>query len=859
MKLTDKHFELFNRESYLFAKIKEELSEEEIFKVKESYKEAWVFWKAIMGKVQKLLSQRFSESDTESWTNGWSIRNRFWTRFKYKDREHSSSSISATIMKDSLRVNLEWHSHNSEKSSNSINEHNSWIEHVEAWITSQNINPSEYRVWTSLESDSEKYITLETYLRDQEVRERYKEILSGSEGEWIRVGKVFSKEEVVNWDEVEEEIARAINDLQWIYAKTETSLSLSSTFSVVFDSMEEAQWSLDFVKQTLENLGVKDSGDPRVSITLPNKKLHINFGNWLILGFFKNSVGSSYLRLALTEKDVEDAYDSEGFKVREGEESIALVRVPREDYINNSQLKEIYYKTLTIIKERFKGYSKSPYRKSNKDQLEQAVFTPEKRLEVLTKDIHIQTPSMKEGIRYFWLTAKPSIWSVETIKEGGVVSYTAYNEKGNKRRIFSAFENAQPGDKILFYESTPRKEIVAQGEVVEGLHLVEKEGFDEKTQGVSFRFVDDITPISWEAISQVEELQDCAPIKNAAQGSLFEITEEQFDTILSLEPTQILRKEVEIPNISFEKELTLNNLYFEEKELLLKQVKTALQNGKHIILTGPPGTGKSKLAKEVCHTFEAEYEMSTANSDWSTYETIGGYRPNSDGTLSFNPGLFLQCFKDEITNKPLNKWLIIDEMNRADIDKAFGALFSALTGDPITLNYQKENGHPLLLRPQEEELTVVPNDHEYVIPNTWRLIGTINTLDKASLYEMSYAFMRRFAFIPVGVPRHIDESLVEKFLNTWNINNYEYTEALAFTWQQINNYRQIGPAIIEDIARYITTDGDLTSAIILYVLPQFEGLMDKDILEFIEGISHLKEVEGDKLKQFAEDFFHIKG
>ncbi|MYL35842.1 EVE domain-containing protein [Pontibacillus yanchengensis] len=1019
MKISDKQFELFDREQFLFAKMKEELSEEEINGVKESYKEAWGYWKTVMDQVRNLLSQEFI-AEMENWTNGWSVRNRFWARLKYKGREKSSSCISTMINKNTLRVYLEWHNHHSENSYNSVHEHNNWIEHVEEWIANQNINPSEYRVWTSLESDSEKYITLETYLSDQEVQEQYKDILSHSEDIWIRVGKVFAKEEVVKWNNAEQEIASVIEDLQGIYDKTQdgsftnrnywlfnvfysknpmvwekckeygvaamqyengkqsqsavtrniklireiavgdyiiaytgdkcflalgqvtkplfneedeskliyadpekdegwkqrigvnwfeimeepvrssesglrkrlgidptTVMSsatlfkipekgycfvrklineynlnespLSNTFSAIFNSKKEAEWAFNFVKKTLEKLGVLEPGEPRVSITLPNKKIHVNYCNWLILGFYKNYSGSLSLKLALVESDVNNTYNSERFVMKEGEEPVSLVYVTLEDYQNNSHIQDAYNRTLNIIKERFKRYTRSPYKKFNNEQIEQAVFSQEIRNRVLTNEIpnsNSTQETSKSG--YFWLTANPSIWTVENIKGGGVVNYTAYNEKGNKRRIFSAFENAQPGDKILFYESTPRKEIIAQGEVVEGLHTIEDE-IEGQIQGVSFRFFDEITPISWETISQVEELQDCSPIKNAAQGSLFEITKEQFETILSLEPTQMIKKDVEIPYISFEKDLTLNNLYFEEIDLLLKQVKTALQNGKHIILTGPPGTGKSKLAKQICEIFEAEYEMSTANSDWSTYETIGGYRPNSDGTLSFNPGLFLQCFKDEITYKPINKWLIIDEMNRADIDKAFGSLFSALTGDPITLNFQKESGQPLLLRPQGEEKTVVPSDHEYVIPNTWRLIGTINTLDKASLYEMSYAFMRRFAFIPVGVPRQIDESLVQKFLNTWNINNYAYTESLAFTWQEINKYRRIGPAIMEDIAKYIIEDGDLTSAIILYVLPQFEGLMDKDILEFIEGISHLQEIEDDKLKQFTEDYFHIKG
>ncbi|MFC4799449.1 hypothetical protein ACFPA1_08765 [Neobacillus sp. GCM10023253] len=42
-------------------------------------------------------------------------------------------------------------------------------------------------------------------------------------------------------------------------------------------------------------------------------------------------------------------------------------------------------------------------------------------------------------IKYFWLTANPAIWDVSRIKKGETVFYTAYNEKGNKRRIFNAF------------------------------------------------------------------------------------------------------------------------------------------------------------------------------------------------------------------------------------------------------------------------------------------------------------------------------------------------------------------------------------------------------------------------------------
>ncbi|MFL0366090.1 AAA family ATPase [Pseudobacillus sp. 179-B 2D1 NHS] len=468
------------------------------------------------------------------------------------------------------------------------------------------------------------------------------------------------------------------------------------------------------------------------------------------------------------------------------------------------------------------------------------------------------TIRVKREPKYFWLTTNPSIWTVDEIKEGGEVFYTAFNEKGNKRRIYHSFETAKPGDRVLFYESTPRKEIVAEGEVTKDLHTGSSPGFPDPVEGVSFRYVRNMAPIAWEQLNQVDDIKQSTPIKNGAQGSLFELTKEQFETILSMEQPELMENHLPIPSIDFSQDITMKGLFFEDKERIIKQVKTTLSKGKHIILTGPPGTGKSKMAKEICQSFGADYLMMTATSDWSAYDTIGGIRPNADGTLSFKQGFFLNCFKDEKTLKPENKWLIIDEMNRADIDKAFGALFSALTGDSITLNFQGESGNQIVVRPQKDVKEVLPNDYDFIIPNDWRLIGTINTIDKASLYEMSYAFMRRFAFIPVGVPKEIDEELVNAYLPLWRIEDYAYSTTLADIWRFINEYRQIGPAIIEDIAQFTAEDGDFTSAIVLYVLPQFEGLQESDILTFIKKLGELKNLDTNYLMEFAIDFFNIK-
>ncbi|WP_100011645.1 AAA family ATPase [Lentibacillus sediminis] len=325
------------------------------------------------------------------------------------------------------------------------------------------------------------------------------------------------------------------------------------------------------------------------------------------------------------------------------------------------------------------------------------------------------------------------------------------------------------------------------------------------------------------------------------------------------EVKETLGNRVQIPTVNFDVEPVEDGLVFENIDVLMDQVKTALQYGKHIILTGPPGTGKSKLASRICKMYDVNSTMVTAASNWSTYETIGGYFPDKEGHLYFNEGIFLNCVKDKVTNKPKNNWLIIDEINRADIDKAFGSLFSVLTGDEITLPFESKSGEMIQMKPQGTKVAVEPKDHTYIIPKDWRIIGTMNTIDKASLYEMSYAFMRRFAFIPVGIPKTITNDLIEEYLEVWDMETYPNVETLTAIWKLINAYRKIGPAIIRDIAMHTQDNDDFTSAIILYVLPQFEGLSVHRIKEFIAQVTEDTDavIEKSHLDDFANDFFDV--
>jgi hypothetical protein len=167
------------------------------------------------------------------------------------------------------------------------------------------------------------------------------------------------------------------------------------------------------------------------------------------------------------------------------------------------------------------------------------------------------------------------------------------------------------------------------------------------------------------------------------------------------------------------------------------QLQNLLRRTASLLIAGPPGTGKTFLAKAISEALtaeEAQRGMVQFHPAYQYEDFIEGIRPVLSGnTLSYemHRGVLLSIAGRATANPDLKYVLILDELNRGNVARIFGELI-------YSIEY----------RGQENTLTLASGE-TFFLPKNLLIIATMNTADR-SITGLDTALRRRFKQLYLG-------------------------------------------------------------------------------------------------------------
>jgi len=173
-----------------------------------------------------------------------------------------------------------------------------------------------------------------------------------------------------------------------------------------------------------------------------------------------------------------------------------------------------------------------------------------------------------------------------------------------------------------------------------------------------------------------------------------------------------------------------------EIERLLERLRTK----KNLILQGPPGSGKTWIAKRLAYALMGEKDEGRIRAvqfhpNLSYEDFVRGWRPTGDGKLTLADGVFMEAIR-AASKSPGSKFVVvIEEINRGNPAQIFGELLTLLEAGKRTPSEALELCYP----------DADGKRRPVHVPENLYVLGTMNIADR-SLALVDLAFRRRFAF-----------------------------------------------------------------------------------------------------------------
>jgi 5-methylcytosine-specific restriction protein B len=268
---------------------------------------------------------------------------------------------------------------------------------------------------------------------------------------------------------------------------------------------------------------------------------------------------------------------------------------------------------------------------------------------------------------------------------------------------------------------------------------------------------------------------------------------------------------------------------------------------RQVILQGPPGRGKTRLARQVAALLLGAEQQAVDVEDtaaldvfleanrWTPttppsvptwgqvqfhanfgYEDfVRGIVPTVSASRNVGFEMVDKVFTQLTHGRTAPSVLLVDEINRADVARVFGELLFALEyrGVPVRHMYQSP---------------ALPSD--LCVPSDFYMICTANSADR-SIAMLDYAFRRRFDFVDVPSSR----AVLEDFLwsNTSDVN----VERVIAVYVYVTGLLAGNPLLTPGHSYFMRTWADeIAASIAFQILPLLSEYADEGVIDPLQTL-----------------------